>query len=363
MNLELTSVLTQSFSILLAVIFIFGTLLLWPKLYRKGLVNLGVRFLVLVLTLMLSIVSLGISVNKSQGFYSSWSDLFGQTVDFKTTAITNSNLTRIDNSFIKQAKPIGVDLYLVKDVITGKDSQVSNVVYLILPATAIDKIKAGQNLDPKNYQVTEFLTGFPSQPEMWLKSLKVEQEISTFNSAHAKQIIGVIPQINIAGNYDLECMNLSNGQPDAETWLTQDMHTYVNTRLGLPDSRWMVIGVSTGAWCASMFSMKHPDLYLGAVSIAGYYRPALPLKDPISLQNAMIAKYDVGKMEAKLTSVVPIYMVASRGDIYSYRETTRFLVKSHPMLNINYIEIATGGHNPKVWKGSILPGLEWLSSF
>ena len=236
-------------------------------------------------------------------------------------------------------------------------------MYLLLPGSAIKTLKQGKALNPSSFQVAELLTGFPSQPEMWTKSLKVQNEISTFNASHAKKIIGVIPQINIAGKYDLECMNLSNGKPDAETWLTNDMHTYVTARLGLPDSRWMAIGVSTGAWCASMFSINHPDLYLGAVSIAGYYRPVLPLTDPLALQNAMKVKYDIATMEAKLTSPVPIYMVASLGDKYSIRETTRFLAKPHPMLNIKYVEIATGGHNPNVWKSSILPGLEWLSSY
>ena len=363
MNFELTSGLTQILSITLAFGSFVGVLLFWPKIYRKGFINLFIRFLVLLLLLVFSVSSIAISINKSQGFYSSWSDLLGTSQNYKSLAVSNVNLVRVDSKFLKSAKLIGKDLYLLKDVITGKESKVSNVVYLLLPAKAVHALKSGAALNAADYQVTELITGFPSQPEMWFKSLKVEEEISVFNATHAKQIIGVIPQINIAGHYDLECMNLDNGKPHAETWLTADMHTYLSTRLGLADSRWMAAGVSTGAWCAAMFAIRHPDSYLGAVAIAGYYRPALPLSDPLALQNAMIAKYDVAKMEAKLLSPVPIYMVASLGDKYSIRETTRFLAKPHPMLNVKYVEIATGGHNPKVWKSSILPGLEWLSSF
>lgn len=363
MSLELASGLTQGFSIILAFGSFVAVLLFWPKIYRKGFINLFIRFLILLLVLVFSLSSIAISINKSQGFYSSWTDLLGTSQNYKSVAVSNANLVRVDSKFLKSARLIGKDLYLVKDVITGKESKVSNVVYLLLPAKAVHALKSGIALNASDYKVTELLTGFPSQPEMWFKSLKVEEEISAFNATHAKPIIGVIPQINIAGHYDLECMNLDNGKPDAETWLTVDMHTYLSTRLGLSDSRWMAMGVSTGAWCASMFAIKHPDSYSGAVSIAGYYRPALPLTDSIALQNAMIAKYDVAKMEAKLTSPVPIYMVASLGDKYSIRETTRFLAKPHPLLNVKYVEIASGGHNPRVWKSSILPGLEWLSSF
>ena len=363
MNFGLDSALTQTLSIIVALGSFIAVLLFWFKIYRRGFINLFIRMIVLLLVLVFSVSSIAISINRSQGFYSSWSDLLGSSQNFKSVAVSNKNLVKVDSKFLKSAKLIAKDLYLVKDVITGKESKVSNVVYLLLPTKAVDLLKAGGSLNSTDYQVAELLTGFPSQPEMWIKSLKVEQEISTFNSTHTKAIIGVIPQINIAGHYDLECMNLANGKPDAETWLTKDMHTYVKTRLELPPTRWMAMGVSTGAWCAFMFSVNHPDLYLGAVSIAGYYRPALPLTDPLALQNAMKVKYDIATMEAKLTSPVPIYMVASLGDKYSIRETTRFLAKPHPMLNIKYVEIATGGHNPNVWKSSILPGLEWLSSY
>ena len=362
MSFQLTSSLTQAFSIFLAVITFIVILFFWSKIYRKGFLNLALRSLILFMLLVLTVASLGILVNRSQGFYSSWTDLLGGSTDFTTTAISNSNLRILDASFLEKAQPIGKDLFLLKEVITGKSSNVSNVVFLVLPSRAVQELKEGKSLTPARYQVAEFLTGFPSHPEMWFKALRVQSDISSYNAAHARQLIGVIPQVNIAGQTDLECMNFSNGQPDAEVWLTDDMHTYVSTRLGLTDSQWISVGVSTGAWCAAMFALKHPDKYSGAVSIAGYYRPALPLTDPLALQKAMITKYDVATMEKNLTSVVPLYIVASLGDVYSIRETKRFLAKAHPMLNINYQEIATGGHNPRVWKSSILPGLNWLGS-
>lgn len=362
MSFQLTSGLTQALFIFLSAVVFIAILLFWGKIYRKGFLNLAFRSFILFMLIVLTLASLGISMNRSQGFYSSWTDLVGGSSDFTSTAISSSNLKILDASFLEKAQPVSKNLYLLKEVITGKSSKVSNIVYLLLPSRAVQELKQGRALTPARYRVAEFLTGFPSHPEMWFKALQVQDDISTYNAAHSRQIIAVIPQINIAGQTDLECMNFSNGQPDAETWLTDDMHAYVSTRLGLADSRWISVGVSTGAWCATMFALKHPNQYSGALSIAGYYRPALPLTDPLDLQKAMIAKYDVALMEKNLISLVPIYMVASLGDIYSIRETKRFLAKTHPMLNINYQEIATGGHNPRVWKSSVLPGLNWLSS-
>jgi hypothetical protein len=314
--------------------------------------------LILVQTLL--IVSIGVGVNRSQGFYSSWNDLFGGTQDFTSTAIATASLKTFNSSDINRAQTTTGTLKIFKETITGAESQVSNLVYLVLPESAARTLENGGVLDPTKYQVTEFLTGFPSKPEMWFKALNIEKDIANFNSKHSKEIIGVIPEINVAGQFDLECMNLPNGEPEADTWLTDDMKRYVDTRLGFKSKRWIVAGVSTGGWCSYMFAIKYPDKYSGALSIAGYYRPALPLKDPLELQKEMIKKYDVAKMEAALTSKVPLYVVASLGDTYSIRETKRFLAKTHPKLLIKYHEIASGGHNPRVWKSAIEPGLAWL---
>ena len=358
----LTSGVTLVLFIFFSLLSLFGTLLAWNNLYRKGFFNFTLRFLLLVLVFSMSVSSIGVSINRSQGFYSSWSDLFGRTNNYTVTAIPAKNIKVLDYKFLMNAKKIGKDLYLLKEVITGKDSLVSNVVYLILPSQVVQLLKSGKTLNTSDYQVTEFLTGFPSQPEMWFKALKIEDDISTYNATHPLKIIGVIPQINVAGTTDLECMNFGNGQPNVQTWLTSDMHSYLSLRLGIVDSKWVAAGVSTGAWCAAMFAIGQPNLYKGALSIAGYFRPAIPLTNSIVLQDAMKKKYDIATMESKLVTPVPLYIVASLGDVYSIRETTRFLAKSHPLLDINYHEMATGGHNPRVWKSEILPGLEWTIS-
>ena len=155
-------------------------------------------------------------------------------------------------------------------------------------------------------------------------------------------------------------MNLPGKRPAAETWLSSDMHAYLSSRLGIEDARWGVMGVSTGGWCAAMLSVRHPNLYSAAVSIAGYYRPALPLSDPKALQDAMTAKYDFDKAEAALTQTQKLYITASLGDKYSIRETRKFLKKKHPHLAITYKEQPSGGHNSRVWISLIPSAFDWL---
>lgn len=361
MIFSLTSAVTFMVFTSASIISILSIALFWHKLFRQGFANFATRLILILLVQILILISVGIGINRSQGFYSSWTDLFGGTQDFTANAIESDLIATLNTADLNSGRKFGNNLTIVKDVITGSTSQVSNIVYLVIPQEAVNFIKSGKHLDPNKFQVAEFLTGFPSKPEIWFKALNIEEEISVFNSSHNRKLIGVIPEINIAGQFDLECMNLPAGKPAAETWLTDDMKIYLDKRLGFHSNRWISVGVSTGGWCAYMFAINHVTQYSGAVSIAGYYRPALPLKDPLKLQEEMIKKYDVAAMESKLQARVPMYVVASLGDAYSIRETSRFLAKDHPNLAIDYHEISIGGHNPRVWKSSIIPGLNWIT--
>jgi hypothetical protein len=332
-------------------------------MYKMGSINLVTRALSLVLILVLSLTSIGLGINDKQGFFSNWSDLFGRGTNYSNIASIGSNAVRINSVDLKKLEPLGKDLFTIKEIIAGKNSHVSSFLYLVLPVRAVKLIKEGKPLNSSDYQITEFLSGFPSQPEIWFRSIRIQEELTLYNSTHAKQIIGVIPEVNIDGKTDLECMNFeSSNYPNAETWLTGDMHNFVNLRLGFKDSKWLVAGTSTGAWCAALFAIAHPELYLGALSVAGYYRPALPDKDLLSLKEAMSIKYDLAQLEKKLLMPVPLYIVASLGDSYSIAETKHYLAKPHPNLEIQYQEISSGGHNARVWKLGILPGLLWFSS-
>jgi hypothetical protein len=357
----LTDGLTLALFSIAAVGLTIFAVIYWGKIYRRTFLNLLIRLLIILLCQVLALASIGLAVNRSNGFYSSWNDLLGTSSNFSQGATSAGSMAQITKEEISKAGKLASQSRLVRDVITGAQSQVSNVVYLDIPSAAVSQINKGVALDPKRYRVVEFLTGFPSQPLMWVKVLAIDHVLALYNQKHVgREIIGIFPEINIAGHYDLECMNLPGTQPEAETWLSTDMHSYLATRLGMADSRWGIMGVSTGGWCAAMLSVRHPNLYSAAVSIAGYYRPALPLTDPIALQIEMDKKYDFAASEAALTKKQPLYIVASLGDVYSIRETKKYLAKQHPNLAITYKEVASGGHNPRVWMPLIPAAISWL---
>ena len=333
----------------------------WEKIYRRTFSNFLLRLLIIVLCQVLVLISIGLEVNRANGFYESWNDVFGTSSNYSKTATTAGSMATITKSELAHADKRSLNSLLVRDVITGKQSHVSNVVYLDLPAAAVSNIEKKIPLDPHRYRVVEFLSGFPSQPLMWVKALSIDKVLATYNQSHVgHEVIGVIPQVNIAGHYDLECMNLPGKRPAAEIWLSSDLHSYLSTRLGMHDTKWGVMGVSTGAWCAAMLSIRHPELYAASASIAGYYIPALPATDSIALQNEMNARYDLAKSEVLLKKVQPLYITASDGDSYSIYETRKFLAKHHPHLAITYKEFKSGGHHSEVWVPQVPLALAWL---
>jgi pimeloyl-ACP methyl ester carboxylesterase len=357
----LTDGLTLFVSSFFAITLTIFIVIYWKKIYRRTFSNLIMRLLIIVLCQALALVSIGLQVNRANGFYESWNDLFGTSSGY-TQGIAASNLiSPLAKSDLKNAEHPSAHSTLISEVITGASSQVTSLVELDMPNSAVTEMLSAHTLNPHKYRFAEFLTGFPSQPKMWFEVLRIDGEISRYNALHPdNQVIGVFPEINIAGHMDLECMNFPNGGPQTETWLSTDIHDYVAHRFAVKDSSWGIMGVSTGGWCASMLMTRHPNLYAAAVSIAGYYRPALPLTDSKELQSAMRQKYDFTASEKKLTSVKPMYLTASLGDRYSIRETKKFLAHHYSHLHIEYKQLKSGGHNSRVWVSLIPAAFDWL---
>ena len=357
----LTDVLTLYIFAALTLISTGAIVLFWRILGGTGLGKGLLRFTAIVLSQVLLLVTVGIQINRSNDFYASWSDLFGTSSAYVAQAKHAGTIGLIDKKDLLGGIPIAGKGLLVHDVISEKDSGVSNSVYIALSSEAVKSLKRNKALEARKYRVVEFLTGFPSQPLMWVSVLRIDHQLAAFNEKNPQhQIIGIFPQVNVAGHYDLECMNLPHDKPAAETWLSSDMHSFINSRIGTLPLRWGVMGVSTGGWCAAMLSTRHPDLYSAAVSIAGYYRPALPLSYPVALQRKMTVKYNFAQSEANLSRTIPLYLTASVKDVYSFRETSKFLAMSHPHLKITYKELSEGGHNSRVWVSLIPAAFNWL---
>jgi len=359
--LPLDSAFTLGVFFSLTVVSTLLLVIFWKKLLRKGFLNFVFRLSLVVLCQILLVATAGISINRSNEFYSSWNDLLGKGVDYSSIAIPSDTASMPDISILKNAQKSLAGQLIIKEIVTGEKSGVSNVIYLILPKSAVDSIKNRKPINLTKTKVIEFLTGYPSQPSSWLKSLNIAKALAESEKANPSfSVIGVIPAVNVEGTKDLECMNFPNNGTQTETWLSTDVHSFVSNRLGISPVRWGLMGVSTGGWCSAMLSIKHEKLFYGAVSIAGYYRPALAKTTKPNIKAQLDADYDFLKLEAAMTGKMDMLLIASFGDVYSYRETKRFLAITHPNINYQYLEIPTGGHNSGVWIPKFGVALDWL---
>jgi predicted esterase len=358
---DISSIFVLGIFTSLSITFFIVIVLFWKKLFRPGLVNLVCRIFLLALCQLLIVSTVGITINRSNGFYSSWSDLFGISTNYAKDAKTASFVKIPDSTLIRSSQVAAAGQRIIKDIVHGENSGISNVVYIILPKNVADSLALNQPIDMSKTKIVELLVGYPSIPENWLRSLNITKALARAETDNpGNSIIGVIPAVNVAGSTDLECMNFPDGGVQAETWLTSDLHAYVNKRLGIPPIRWGLMGVSTGGWCAAMLSLKHEDMYYGAVSIAGYYRPLLDSGTRKSVKAQLEASYAFPKLENQMTSTTNMLLITSAKDYFSYAETKLFREQQQKNINYQYIELAEGGHNARVWISQLGVALQWL---
>jgi pimeloyl-ACP methyl ester carboxylesterase len=125
--------------------------------------------------------------------------------------------------------------------------------------------------------VLELLQGTPGAPDDWTRAGYADVTARTFAEAHG----GVAPILVMADPNgglltDTECVN-STKFGNVETYLTTDVLKFVATTFSArstPGSA-AIGGFSEGGMCALMLAIRHPDVFLTFVDIAGLEGPTV----------------------------------------------------------------------------------------
>ena len=362
--LDLLSLSTEILSWSLTLGLIIGLVLAWDRFSNKRLRVVIARVSVLILIQVLALVSTGITINRSGDFYTSWSDLVGANGNLEKIAIAPNNLASISPSDIKQARKSPGGSLILRKVIKGADSGISDVVYVVLSP----KVAAPLLLNPQNpqllndYQVIELFPGTPGVPQTWIGAMNGIATIEKLEKNNSiKPTIAIIPSINVIPGKDTECLNFLAG-PQVESWLTTDMHTFALKFIGIDARPWATMGYSTGGWCASMVSIRHPDLYSSAVSIAGYFRPVISLTVSVREKSVIESEYDLVKTLRSSAVKPQLMIITGVQDKQALGSAKKFMESAGPYLNIRYVPISSGGHNTKVWAPFVSTGLLWIAA-
>ena len=361
--------LTDTSLIVLLALLALGLFVLvvvgWPR--WGGRVARGATRGVQVVMLNVLVVTLcAAALNDQYLFYSSWRDLLGSrsasvslhhggtSNDVVTAKVPGPGFTRITSpaSLPRLPQPGSrLQTYTVIDRRVGYDGQV--LVHLPVGYDAHS---------PKAYPVLIGLHGFPSAPHRFVQ-LNFISTIDKLTAEHRMApTIVVVPRIDTPSNLDTECVNGSAGQPQTETWLSRDLPRWTAEHFRVQTRRtsWAMIGYSYGAWCAATITMHHPDVFGGAIVIAGYFRPDFTSAyDPLS--NSTLGRYDLVNLARTSPPPLAMWVLASREDSLAYPTTAKFLSVARPPLDVTALVLKHGGHRDQVWEPFVPDAISWLA--
>jgi len=359
--LPLLSLFTQDFFWFLTAIILIATVLFWNKFANRNWKNISARFSLIIAIQCFALASVGITINRSGEFYSSWSDLLGAQGQYQKIAISPSDLSQISLRDLASATHTKGGSLIFRKVIKGAKSGISNVVYVVASPKIARGLAGPMHSIGNSYQIVELFPGTPGVPQTWIGTL---DGISTMeNLEQAGKIpptIAVIPAINVVPGQDTECMNFVGGA-QVETWITRDMKSFMQTFMGVDNRLWSSFGYSTGGWCAAEVAVLHQEQYSQGVSLAGYFNPILSRGLSKREKNYLASKYDLVKYLQRHTVNTKIMVIASVKDRFANSSAQKFMQGANSLIPIKYIPIPIGGHNIKVWKPFVATGFLWIT--
>jgi hypothetical protein len=335
----------------------------WQSLGKKRLRNIFFRIGAIVIIQVLFISTVGLAINRYGEFYSSWYDLLGIRADLNKSAVSTAQLSGLTLHDIRKGKTLAGGSVVIKKIITGENSGVTDTVYVVLPPKIAKELRKNTDfsLITEDYKVAELFSGYPGVPATWIGALKGITALENLeNSNQIPQTIAIIPSINVAPGEDTECMNYRGG-PQVETWLTKDMHLFAQRFIGIDFRQWATFGYSTGGWCAAEIAIRHQDEYSAAISLAGYFAPSYAFGTTPVEKAFLKNEYDLNRILKANNNSVHLLVIASKNDRFSYGSTQNFLKKDGSLVSIKYDEIPTGGHNLSVWRPYVTTGFLWLN--
>lgn len=175
----------------------------------------------------------------------------------------------------------------------------------------------------------------------------------------------VAPQLEFPAGVDTECVNGRAGEPQVETWISQDVPAWVGQHLRVVPDRaaWATIGLSAGGWCAGMTAMLHPAQFGAAVVMGGYLRPDFgPFYTPLAAGSPALRRYDLVRLEASTPPPVAVWVETSHADPLSYTSTADFLKAARAPTAVTAVVLQDAGHRMSVWQGLLPQSLTWLGA-
>lgn len=373
-------------AVLATVAAFIATMLCWPRPRGEGLAarlravlkRAGMLLTVNALVLLVA----GAALNNNYQFYADWTDL-GTSLFGKPLAITAAHAggsaaqtfgtqklpratTRGSYRHRKQAgaaygrllKEAGFAHRLLTYTVHGARSGLSGTVAIILPHSYADPADAKHR-----YPVLEDYHGFPGAPFQGIDAIHLNTHLdSQVAAGKIADTLIVAPQLEIPNDVDTECLNGVPGTAQIETWITEDIPSWVNHHFRVQTARtsWATVGLSMGGWCAAMSTMLHPQQYSAAIVLGGYFVPQFGDYHPYPRPSWYSRHYDLPALALRDPPRVAIWALSSRRDHLSYPSTEQLLDAARAPTSVDADILAHAGHRSTVWEPLLNRSLDWL---
>lgn len=296
---------------------------------------------------LVAMAAAAVALNRELELYPSWSELWGHP------AATGAG-------GVQPVSGGGRGSQVVRFTVVGRRS------HLTMPALAY--MPAGYAAGARRFPVVEVLDGYPGSPFSWLRGLRVAAVLDAEIAAgRMAPTVVVFPYQTMTPSHDTECVNAVGG-PQVDTFLTADVRSTVARLFRVRTDRagWGLIGYSTGGFCAANLALRHPDLFVAAASLSGYFQ-ALTDRTTGDLYRGDRHARDLNSplWRVRRLPVPPLamYLASARDDRGGYADMRRFVAAARAPLRITTALVQRGGHSRPVWRALEGPALDWLSSW
>ncbi|TQS46088.1 alpha/beta hydrolase [Cryptosporangium phraense] len=324
-----------------------GPVLAWP-----------LRIACLALVIVLPIGLTADVVNRSLGFYSSWSDLLNSPGDARLAAAAQLRHQQLPTADLHRAAELAARGHgsIVPWTIPGPKSGITRNGLVYLPAAYFDRARPQQR-----FPVIELLHGYSGSPGNWAHALHIASFLDTEIAAgRIPPVIAVAPKLY--DTHDGECVDAVRGQRN-ETYLAVDVPADISGafRTATAPGSWATLGFSTGGFCAVNMALHYPRRYRAAVSLSGYFTAITdPTTGNLYRGNAAVRRANSPQWWVRHHPVQPaLYVFASGGDRSAMRAARAFRAVVHNA-DLTTVTVPSGGHNIGVWKAALPPALDWL---
>ena len=339
----------------------------WPQQLA-----LPARTLSLLLVMAMGAVLAGDLLNRSEGFYSSFSDLLGtspvhEPPDSFSLGRGQAQLDILTADWEARGRRAAQDERgsIVLARFAGPRSGIVRTGLVYLPADYFSPLRQTR------FDVVEMFHGTPGGPGNVTDKLHIALLLDTeIATGRIPPVIAAIP--TTYEHQSSECVDAVRGERD-ETFLAVDVPADVEARFPvLPGRSFAALGYSTGGFCAVNLALHHPDRYAAAASLSGYFTAGT---DPDTARlyrgsrTALLRNSPLWWVSHRAPTAPPLYLFASTNDHtrpnpVRQEAALAAAIRNHaPRLLTNAVLLPYGAHTWNTWEVAVPPALDWMAGF